>query len=94
MNFLLSDPDPYHNYKDPQYWFNDFSTFESRFLDRVGDAGGGQYMVNYLHIIEEIAAATVENIVKEKFGSKSMRIFRYIREKRCVLPRFQWYNCT
>jgi len=60
------------------------SSDKTRFLDRVGDAGGGQYMVNYLHIIEEIAAATVENIVKEKFGSKSMRIFRYIREKRYV----------
>ena len=32
----------------------------------------------------ELAAATVEQIILERFGSKSMRIFRFIREKKYV----------
>ncbi|XP_023327837.1 DNA-directed RNA polymerase III subunit RPC3 [Eurytemora carolleeae] len=58
------------------------STDRTRFIDKVGDAGGGQYTINYQHIFEEITAATIENIILERFGSKSMRIFRYIREKK------------
>merc|ERR1712107_62617 len=53
-------------------------------MGKIGDAGGGAYTVNFKHIIKEIACATVENIILEKFGSKSMRIFRYIREKKFV----------
>jgi len=53
----------------------------TRFVDRVGDAGGGQFSVNVGHIVEQITIATVENIVLEKFGSKALRIFRLIREK-------------
>ena len=54
----------------------------TRVVDRVGDAGGGQFSVNVRHIVEEIAIATIDNIVLEKFGSKALRIFRLIREKR------------
>lgn len=56
----------------------------TRFVDKVGDAGGGQYQINYKHILTELTAATVEQIILERFGSKSMRIFRYIREKKYV----------
>ena len=31
----------------------------TRFLDRVGDAGGGQYVVNAKHILTELAAASI-----------------------------------
>ena len=40
--------------------------------------------MNYKHIMTELAAATVEQIILERFGSKSMRIFRFIREKKYV----------
>jgi DNA-directed RNA polymerase III subunit RPC3 len=60
------------------------STDRTRFIDKVGDAGGGQYTINFQHIFEEITAATIENIILERFGSKSMRIFRYILEKKYV----------
>ena len=33
----------------------------TRFLDRVGDAGGGQYVINAKHILTELAAATIGN---------------------------------
>jgi hypothetical protein len=40
--------------------------------------------------MQQMAAATVDKIVLEKFGSKSMRIFRYIRWVWCgVTPPFQ-----
>ena len=40
--------------------------------------------VNYKHIFQEIANATIEQIILERFGSKSMRIFRYIMLKKYV----------
>jgi len=65
-------------------YLNILSSDRTRFVDKVGDAGGGQYKVNYKHIMTELAAATVEQIILERFGSKSMRIFRFIREKKYV----------
>lgn len=53
----------------------------TRFIDKVGDAGGGQYVVNAKHIFTELAAATAESIVLERYGSKALRIFRVVREK-------------
>jgi DNA-directed RNA polymerase III subunit RPC3 len=53
----------------------------TRFIDKVGDAGGGQYVINAKHTFGEIAAAVAENIVLERFGSKASRIFRVIRQK-------------
>ena len=53
----------------------------TRFLSRVGDAGGGQYVINCRHIFNEFAAAASDSIVLEKFGSKALRIFRVIRQK-------------
>ena len=53
----------------------------SRFVSRVGDAGGGQYVVNVKHIFTELAASTIENIIMERYGSKALRIFRVIRQK-------------
>ena len=53
----------------------------TRFLDRVGDAGGGQYIINAKHILTELAASTIENIIMERYGSKTLRIFRVIRQK-------------
>lgn len=49
----------------------------SQFLKRVGDSGGGQYSVNMKEAFKQLAWATLENIVMERFGSKAARIFRY-----------------
>ena len=53
----------------------------TRFLDRVGDAGGGQYVINIKHVFTELATAAIENIILERYGSKALRIFRVIRQK-------------
>ena len=52
----------------------------TRFLDKVGDAGGGQYVINTKHLLGELTAAAADGIVLEKFGSKALRIFRVVRQ--------------
>ncbi|XP_012279984.1 DNA-directed RNA polymerase III subunit RPC3 isoform X2 [Orussus abietinus] len=54
------------------------------FISRVGDSGGGQYSVNMKEAFEQLAWATLENIVLERFGSKAARIFRLVRMKTYV----------
>ncbi|CAD1477753.1 unnamed protein product [Heterotrigona itama] len=56
----------------------------SQFLKRVGDSGGGQYSVNMKEAFKQLAWATLENIVMERFGSKAARIFRLVREKKYI----------
>jgi len=56
----------------------------TRFVDRVGDSGGGQYTLNMEHIVRSLAESTLDCIVLERFGSKALRIFRYVREKKYV----------
>lgn len=48
----------------------------TRFIDRVGDEGGGTFAVNFKHIFTVLGSAVVENVVQEKFNSKALRIFR------------------
>lgn len=48
----------------------------SQFIMRVGDSGGGQYSVNMKNAFSQLAWATLENIITEKFGSQAARIFR------------------
>jgi len=57
---------------------------KTRFVDRVGDSGGGQYQVDMKNIITSLVEAALDCVVLEKFSSKAVRIFRYIREKRYV----------
>ena len=59
----------------------DFFFREISCLFTISDAGGGQYVVNAKHIFTELAAATAESIVLERYGSKALRIFRVVREK-------------
>lgn len=56
----------------------------SQFLKRVGDSGGGQFSVNMKEAFEQLAWATLENIVTERFGSKAARIFRLVRDKKYI----------
>ncbi|XP_057342093.1 DNA-directed RNA polymerase III subunit RPC3 [Microplitis mediator] len=54
------------------------------FVKRVGDSGGGQYSVDMKEAMGQLAWATVENIVMEKFGSKAARIFRLVRHEKFI----------
>ncbi|XP_076227355.1 RNA polymerase III subunit C isoform X2 [Nomia melanderi] len=56
----------------------------SQFLKRVGDSGGGQYSVNMKEAFNQLAWATLENIVMERFGSKAARIFRLVRDRKFI----------
>jgi hypothetical protein len=50
----------------------------TRFLDRVGNESGGIYTINFKHISAQLATATVENVVMEKFSTRALRIFRHV----------------
>lgn len=51
----------------------------SDLLTKAGDAGGGQFLLNYRSVFEKLACATLDSIVLEKFGSKALRLFRWIQ---------------
>jgi len=55
-----------------------------RLVDKVGDAGGGQYSVDMEHVVRRLTEASLDCVVLERFGSKAQRIFRYVREKKYV----------
>lgn len=46
-------------------------------LTKSGEAGGGQYLLSYLAVFENLACAALDSIVLEKFGSKALRLFRF-----------------
>jgi DNA-directed RNA polymerase III subunit RPC3 len=48
----------------------------SKFIERVGDSGGGQYSVNMKEAFHQLTWVVLENIVMERFGLKAARIFR------------------
>lgn len=52
------------------------------FLSRFGEAGGGQYVVQMKHAIEQLTWASIENIIIEKYGKKAARIFRIVRTQK------------
>ncbi|KAH8388610.1 hypothetical protein KR093_011300 [Drosophila rubida] len=54
------------------------------FLRKVGDMGGGQYVVDMERAFESLAFACVESVITERFGSKAARIFRVIRFKKFI----------
>ncbi|CAD6237379.1 GSCOCG00002279001-RA-CDS [Cotesia congregata] len=55
-----------------------------RFVKRVGDSGGGQFSIDVKEIMSQLAWATVENVVLERFGSKAARIFRLVRHEKFI----------
>nr|CAG4636960.1 EOG090X04YD [Ceriodaphnia reticulata]SVE72898.1 EOG090X04YD [Ceriodaphnia reticulata] len=48
-------------------------------VSKVGDSGGGQFLLNYATIFENLACASLDSIVLERFGSKALRLFRLTR---------------
>ncbi|XP_012215982.1 DNA-directed RNA polymerase III subunit RPC3 isoform X2 [Linepithema humile] len=56
----------------------------SQFIKRVGDSGGGQYVVDMKNAFTKLAWVTLESIVTERFGSKASRIFRLVRDEKDV----------
>uniref|UniRef100_A0A915KVD4 DNA-directed RNA polymerase III subunit RPC3 n=1 Tax=Romanomermis culicivorax TaxID=13658 RepID=A0A915KVD4_ROMCU len=53
----------------------------SRMLKKVGESAGGQFIVDFTSASKKMAEICVENLVREKFGSKALRIFRLLLMK-------------
>lgn len=60
-----------------RYFFPFPEEDSSNFITRVGDSGGGQFVINMQKAFEALVWACIENIIVERFGSKAARIFRY-----------------
>uniref|UniRef100_A0A1A7YM05 DNA-directed RNA polymerase III subunit RPC3 n=1 Tax=Iconisemion striatum TaxID=60296 RepID=A0A1A7YM05_9TELE len=52
------------------------------FVGKIGESGGGMFVVNLHRALANLARATLESIVQERFGSRSARIFRLLLRKR------------
>ncbi|XP_034030612.1 DNA-directed RNA polymerase III subunit RPC3 [Thalassophryne amazonica] len=52
------------------------------FVGKAGESGGGMYVVNLHRALANLARATLESAVQERFGSRSARIFRLLLRKR------------
>lgn len=55
-----------------------------RFLQKNDEAGGGMYSINMKTAFQQLAWASIENVITQKFGSKATRIFRVVRAKKFV----------
>ncbi|XP_012531114.1 DNA-directed RNA polymerase III subunit RPC3 [Monomorium pharaonis] len=53
----------------------------TQFIKRVGDSGGGQYIVNMKNAFKQLTWTTLEHIVTERFDSKAARIFRLVHNE-------------
>ncbi|CAB3981280.1 DNA-directed RNA polymerase III subunit RPC3 [Paramuricea clavata] len=51
---------------------------EVGFVSKVGENSGGLYVVNIKKSMEAICVQTIESVVRERCGSKSMRIFKLL----------------
>lgn len=47
------------------------------FIRRIGDSGGGQYVVRMRRASELLLEALLDHTVTERLGSKAARIFRW-----------------
>ena len=52
-----------------------------RVLEKIGDFSGGAFCVDYRKSLHHLCLAHIESYVKEKYDSKSLRIFKVILEK-------------
>nr|SVE75085.1 EOG090X04YD [Daphnia dolichocephala] len=51
----------------------------SSLISKIGDAGGGQFVLNYATVFENLACASLDSTILERFGSKALRLFRLTR---------------
>ncbi|XP_060596716.1 DNA-directed RNA polymerase III subunit RPC3-like [Ruditapes philippinarum] len=47
-------------------------------VSKVGESGGGMFVINIMKGLKTICKAHLESVVQERFGSKSLRIFRVL----------------
>lgn len=54
------------------------------FITKTAESSGGMYIVNLFQAYEALCKAHIESVVQERFGSKSLRIFRVVLVKKQV----------
>lgn len=54
------------------------------FLQKDDEAGGGLFSVNMRKAFQQLAWASIENVITQKFGSKATRIFRVVRARKFI----------
>lgn len=65
-----------------QQYLSILSDDSSEFVSKVGDSGGGMYCVNIFKALSALCKAHLESVVQERFGSKSLRIFKVLLLKK------------
>lgn len=53
-----------------------------QFVGKLGESGGGMFVINLHKALASLATATLESIVQERFGSRCARIFRLLLRKK------------
>lgn len=54
------------------------------YCDRCGDSGGGQYAINMRRIFDTLLWSVADDVVRERFGSRALRVYRVVRAKQYV----------
>ncbi|KAM9309344.1 DNA-directed RNA polymerase III subunit RPC3 [Pholidichthys leucotaenia] len=73
------------SYNIPRPVFDQYLTLlvddPMEFVGKAGESGGGMFVVNLHRALANLARATLESVVQERFGSRSARIFRLLLRK-------------
>ncbi|KAK7116199.1 DNA-directed RNA polymerase III subunit RPC3-like [Littorina saxatilis] len=67
-----------------EQWLKILTDTMPEFVSKSADSGGGMYAVSIFQALQTLCTAHIESVVEERFGSKSLRIFRVILMKRQV----------
>ncbi|XP_064609814.1 DNA-directed RNA polymerase III subunit RPC3-like [Liolophura sinensis] len=54
----------------------------AQFVSRVGDSGGGMFVVNIQKALTTLTKLHIESVIHERYGSKTLRIFRVLLLKK------------
>ncbi|CAI8030543.1 DNA-directed RNA polymerase III subunit RPC3 [Geodia barretti] len=69
---------------DLEHYLKALTDDQAHFLSKEDDSGGGGYAVDYQQCAQGLCQATVEGIVRERFSSKCLRVFRLLLVKRVL----------
>ena len=53
----------------------------SGFIKRIGEASGGQFVIEWQMTLKHLATSLIQSVIKERFGGESLRIFTVLLHK-------------
>ncbi|XP_064390213.1 DNA-directed RNA polymerase III subunit RPC3-like isoform X2 [Halichondria panicea] len=77
-------PKPKLSREEVEQYLKVLAEDETRLLSLSSIGGGGEYRVDYKRASELLCQATIEAIVRERFGAKAHRIFRLLITKKML----------